>query len=158
MCKRYAPETQIFGPPNKSKFRFLTHSVETPSMVDHQWNMLYWRSKCNYHTVWWGAVGCEWGTNSVYFGINYVLSLEYFLYLPWGPSANIIKSPQSGVTLCLQFVSTASASAAATTFASHVKTVWAKPYIFGTKNKWVWGNALDDPAMTLTQGHGCGIN
>ena len=47
----------------------------------------------------------------------------------------IIKSPQSGVTLCFQFVSTASAattasaaaSAVATTFASHVKTVWAKP-------------------------------
>ena len=37
----------------------------------------------------------------------------------------IIKSPQSGVTLCFQFVS--AASAAATTFASHVKTVWAKP-------------------------------
>ena len=42
---------------------------------------------------------------------------------------DIIKSPQSGVTLCFQFVSAASvsASAAATTFASHVKTIWAKP-------------------------------
>ena len=42
----------------------------------------------------------------------------------------IIKSLQSGVTLCFQFVSAASAAAAAaaaTTFASHVKTVWAKP-------------------------------
>ena len=65
----------------------------------------------------------------------------------------IIKSPQSGVTLCFQFV-----SAAATTFASHVKTVSAKPYIFGTKNLWVWGNVLNDLSMTLTQGHGCGID
>ena len=44
----------------------------------------------------------------------------------------IIKSPRSGVTLCFQFVSAASAatsaaSAASTTFASHVKTFWAKP-------------------------------
>ena len=34
----------------------------------------------------------------------------------------IIKSPQSGMTLCFQFVSAAAASAAMT-FASHVKTV-----------------------------------
>ena len=39
-----------------------------------------------------------------------------------------------------------------------VKTVCAKPYIFGTKNIWVWGNVLDDLSMTLTQGHGCDIN
>ena len=57
----------------------------------------------------------------------------------WLPSGHIgflvsrllIKSPQSGVTLCFQFVSAASAaatsvSAAATTFASHIKTVSAK--------------------------------
>ena len=69
-------------------------------------------------------------------------------------SCHVIKSPQSGVTLCFQFVSAASA---ATTFASHVKTVWAKPYMFGTKNIWVWGNVLDDLSMTLTQGHGCGM-
>ena len=37
----------------------------------------------------------------------------------------LAKSPQSGVTLCFQLVS--AASAAATTFASHVKTVRAKP-------------------------------
>ena len=46
----------------------------------------------------------------------------------------VIKSPQSEVTLCFQFVSTTSAatgsaavSAATTTFASHVKTISAKP-------------------------------
>ena len=41
----------------------------------------------------------------------------------------IIKSPQSGVTLCFQFVSAAASpsAAAAMTFASHVKTVWASP-------------------------------
>ena len=50
------------------------------------------------------------------------------------------------------------ASAAAITFASPVKTVWAKSEIFGTKNKCVWGNVLDDISMTLTQGSGCGID
>ena len=29
-------------------------------------------SKWNLHTVCWSAVGCEWGTTSVYFGITYV--------------------------------------------------------------------------------------
>ena len=64
------------------------------------------------------------------------------------------------MTLCFQFVSAASAaaSAAAKTFASHIKTVWAKPYIFGTRNLWVWGNVLNDFSMTLTQGHDCGID
>ena len=66
-------------------------------------------------------------------------------------SKHKIQSPQSGVTLCFQFVSAASASAAAKTFPSHVKAVWAKPLIFGTKNIWVWGNVLDDLSMTLTK-------
>ena len=48
----------------------------------------------------------------------------------YSPVSLLIKSPQSGVTLCFQFVS---AAAAAMTFASHVKTDWANPYIFGTK-------------------------
>ena len=45
----------------------------------------------------------------------------------------IIKSPQSGVTLCFQFVSAAAsaAAAAANTFASHVKTVWASHWNLG---------------------------
>ena len=52
---------------------------------------------------------------------NLILSVTFLSYL-------LIKSPQSGVTLCFQFVSAAaSAAAAAKTFASHVKTVWAKP-------------------------------
>ena len=74
---------------------------------------------------------------------------------------NFIKSPRSGVTLCFQFVSAPSAvstSASAKTFPSHVKIVWAKPLIFGTKNIWVWGNVLDDLSLTLTQGHGCGVD
>ena len=62
-------------------------------------------------------------------------------------------SPQSGVTLCFQFVSTA--FAAAKNLASHIKTVCAEPYIFGTRNMWVWGNALDDLSMTLTQSCSC---
>ena len=72
------------------------HSVESPSMVDPQWNIWYWGSKWNLHTVCWSAVGCEWGTTSVYFGIIYVCFipsrlpvfavepqylLQYFLFL-----------------------------------------------------------------------------
>ena len=51
---------------------WLIHSVESPSMVDPQWDIWYWGSKWNLHTVCWSAVGCEWGTTSVYFGITYV--------------------------------------------------------------------------------------
>ena len=73
-----------------------SHSVESPSMVDPQWNIWYWGSKWNLHTVCWRAVGCEWGTTSVYFGITYVCFipsrlpvfavepqylLQYFLFL-----------------------------------------------------------------------------
>ena len=49
-----------------------THSVESPSMLDPQWNIWYWGSKWNLHTVCWSAVGGEWGTTSVYFGITHV--------------------------------------------------------------------------------------
>ena len=41
-------------------------------MVDPQWDIWYWGSKWNLHTVCWSAVGCEWDTTSVYFGITYV--------------------------------------------------------------------------------------
>ena len=41
-------------------------------MVDPQWDIWYWGSKWNVHTVCWSVVGCEWGTTSVYFGITYV--------------------------------------------------------------------------------------
>ena len=47
-------------------------SVESPSTVDPQWDIWYWGSKWNLHTVCWSAVDCEWGTTSVYFGITYV--------------------------------------------------------------------------------------
>ena len=65
----------------------------------------------------------------------------------------IDKSTRFGVTLCFQFASVA--AAATKTFASHVKTVCAKPYIFETK---VWGNVPDYLSVTLTQGHGCDID
>ena len=58
--------------PKNQISRFWKHSVESPSMVDPQWNIWYWGSKWNLHTVCWDAVGCEWGTTSVYFGITYV--------------------------------------------------------------------------------------
>ena len=47
-------------------------SVETPSKVDPQWNILYWGSGWILITACLVAVGCEWGTTSVYFGIIYV--------------------------------------------------------------------------------------
>ena len=50
----------------------ILHSVESPSMVDPQWDIWYWGSKWNLHTVCWSAVGCEWGTTSVYFLNTYV--------------------------------------------------------------------------------------
>ena len=71
----------------------ILHSVESPSMLDPQWNIWYWGSKWNLHTVCWSAVGCEWGTTSVYFGITYICFipstlpvepqylLQYFLFL-----------------------------------------------------------------------------
>ena len=54
------------------KIIMIMHSVESPSMVDPQWDIWYWGSKWNLHTVCWSGVGCEWGTTSVYFGITYV--------------------------------------------------------------------------------------
>ena len=62
-----------------------------------------------------------------------------------------------GVTLCFQFVSAAAAAAAAMTFTSHVKTFWARPYIFRPKKVWVWENVLSDLWVTMTQGQGCDI-
>ena len=59
-----------------SKRLEMFHSVESPSMVDPQWNIWYWGSKLNLHTVCWSEVGCEWGTTSVYFGIT------YFCFIP----------------------------------------------------------------------------
>ena len=40
------------------------YSVENPSTVDPQCNILYWGSKWNLRTVCWGAVGCEGGTTT----------------------------------------------------------------------------------------------
>ena len=57
------------------------HNVESPSMVDPRWNIWYWRSKWNLHTVCWDAVGCEWGTTSVYFGITYVCFIPSRLHV-----------------------------------------------------------------------------
>ena len=49
-----------------------TQSVETLSILDIQWTVVYWRSRCNLHIVCWGKVGCEWGTIRVYFGVTCV--------------------------------------------------------------------------------------
>ena len=42
---------------------------------------MVWRSKWNVHTVCWSAVGCEWCTTSVYFGITYVCFIPSRLYV-----------------------------------------------------------------------------
>ena len=42
--------------------------------------------------------------------------------------------------------------------ASHIKTICAKLWIFGTNKAWIWRNELDDISMALIQGHGCGIH
>ena len=47
----------------------MKNSIEIPSVVDPQWNILYGWSRWILITVCLGAVGCEWGTTSVYFGI-----------------------------------------------------------------------------------------
>ena len=66
LCVGYSPVTGEFPTQRAS------HSVDSPSMVDPQWNIWYWGSKWNFHTVCWDAVGCELGTTSVYFWITYV--------------------------------------------------------------------------------------
>ena len=50
----------------------VNYSVETPSMVGPQWNILNWESKWIFQTVCWGVVGYGWGTTSFYFGIAYI--------------------------------------------------------------------------------------
>ena len=73
-----------------------SHSIESPGTLDPQWNIWYWGSKWNVHTVCRDAVGCGWATTSVYFRITYVCfipsrlpvfavepryRLQYFLFL-----------------------------------------------------------------------------
>ena len=91
--------------------------------------------------------------------VNMVLKMAHFHK---SSRPQWVKSPRSGVNLCFQFVSAAStastAPATTDTFASHVKTVCAKPCILESKNIWIWGNALDDFSMSLTQGHDSDID
>ena len=63
---------QVAGILNIERVFSPIHSVESPSTVDPQWDIWYLGSKWNLHTVCLSAVGCEWGTTSVYFGITYV--------------------------------------------------------------------------------------
>ena len=52
------------------------HSVESPSMVDPQWNIWYWGSKWNLHTVcWW--LKCGW----LWVGHNLCLLWDYLCLL-----------------------------------------------------------------------------
>ena len=56
------------------------YSVENPSTVDPQWNILYWGSKWNLHTVCWGAVGCEWGTTTEATATRFILPPRDLFY------------------------------------------------------------------------------
>ena len=62
----------------------------TPNMVDHQWNMWYWGSRRIFSSVCWGAVGCEWRTTSIYFGITYARFIPRILPVTDCPSNDII--------------------------------------------------------------------
>ena len=62
----------LASPGHQQPYYWLCRYVESPSMVDPQWDIWYWGSKWNLQTVCWSAVGCEWGTTSVYFRITYV--------------------------------------------------------------------------------------
>ena len=55
------------------------HHTSVPSDCDPQWYLLYWRSRCIFHTVCWGAVCCLWWTTSVYFGITNVCFIHKIL-------------------------------------------------------------------------------
>ena len=57
------------------------------------------------------------------------------------------------ILMTLGSAAAAAASSTAKTFASHVKTIFAKPYIFGTKNILFRGNVVDDLSLNLTQVH-----
>ena len=93
--------------------------------------LIYWQMlKIHYcaTTLLWSNERCE----IAQFIFNHsCMPIRWFL-THWSSSlfrdVLIIKSLQSGVTLWFQFVSAAaSAAATAMTFASHVKTVWARP-------------------------------
>ena len=63
-----------------------THSVESPIMVDPQWNIWYWSSKWNLHTICCSAVGCEWAQPLFTLGsFMFALSLADFLSCCWAP-------------------------------------------------------------------------
>ena len=58
------------------------HSIETSSTVDPQWNILHCGCKWNLHTVFWDAVGCEWGQPLFTLGwLMFALSYVDFLSL-----------------------------------------------------------------------------
>ena len=73
-----------------------------------------------------------------------------------------IKSPShSGVILCYQFVfaaAPASAAAAFNDFCFSRQNRLSKSLIFGIKKVYVGETVLGYPSVTLTQGHGCGID
>ena len=77
-CGLPAGEWTAHAYTNNAVYTFY-HSIESPSMVDPLWNIWYWGSKLNLLTVCWDAVGCEWGTTSVYFGITYVCFIPNIL-------------------------------------------------------------------------------
>ena len=107
-------------------------------------NTIFWSSCCS-HVVNWSATICD---------VHKVSTLSVSVPCWCLRHRLIIKSPRSR-WLCFQFISAAVATTA--TVASHVKTVSAKPYKFGT-NIFGLGKCTADISMTLTQGHGSGFD
>ena len=77
--QRYWSVSEVTWPP---KLELLRWRSSGPSSLIMIW---YWGSKWNLHTVCWDAVGCEWGTNSVYFGITLRESIPRLFN--WGSTA-----------------------------------------------------------------------
>ena len=66
------------------------HSVETPTLIEPPVEYVVLRIQVYFHTVYWCLVGCERGQPLFTLGLPlFVMSLEYFLSLPWGPSTSI---------------------------------------------------------------------
>ena len=146
----------IFSPNVHWVFQPSTLVVAKDSNISHWFEFInYFTNEYPSHYILHTQHDCPSLMNS-----NLMISVNKLTHYP-----SLINSTLSGVILCFQFVSaasTASASATAKTFPSHIKTVSAKPLIFGTKNILVWGNVLYDLSMTFTQGlhdlHSCGVD
>ena len=92
---KMGPIFNIFRQISRSRVR--QHRVENPSTVDPQWNILYWGSKRNVHTVCWGAVGCEWGQPLFILGTNIDISFIFVKSINWKTHPKSLKKIHVGL-------------------------------------------------------------